>query len=126
MTSPDWRTLLGDPTITVHSEDTVLVELDEGRQHHVRIVEQGTGWALRGRSAAPDTLAVSGLDAPALWARNRHLDLVGYSVGQDGFAAVTAWLPHAGATPEEFAVVTREVAAEADRLEFYCSGQDEF
>lgn len=119
-----WQALIEDSSLTL-SEGSIYVQVNEGRGHRVQVVEQGAGWAILGRSADAGTLADAGLRATDLWERNRHQTLVGYAVGHDGAASVTSWVPFAGATPGEFQAVVREVAAEADRLEFYCHGGDE-
>jgi hypothetical protein len=105
-------------------DSSVKVSLDEGRTHYVQVLPHADGWTLVGASADAATLKLAGLTPSELWSRNRHLTLVGYSIGIHGDASVTAWVPDAGTTAEEFSLVMREVAIEADRLEFYCTGED--
>jgi hypothetical protein len=122
MTS-DWRELAGTLNVV---DNVITVQLDRARSHEVYVVEHHDGWELSGIAADAASLDHVGLTPTALWERNRYQDLIGYLVDEHGDAWVTAWLPFAGTTSEEFAVVAHEVAVEADRLEFYCTGEDAF
>ena len=104
--------------------DWVNVELDRSRRHRVQVLWHDDGWELSGRACTAAQLAAAALNNQDLWFRNRSLDLVGYVVDADGDVWVTAWLPFAGLTAPEFRVTAREVAIEADRLEFHVTGLD--
>lgn len=120
--APEWHAYL-----TEHERDGEWVRLpvDGTRGHWVLVKRHVDGWELSGGSASAKELAAAGLDAAELWRRNRHLDLVGYVVDAEGSAWVTAWIPFAGLTANEFREVAQHVAIEADRLEFYCTGRDQ-
>lgn len=102
----------------------VTVELDRNRRHRVQVIQHEDGWELSGRACTAGQLSAANLDNQDLWFRNRSLDLVGYVVDADGDVWVTAWLPFAGLTAPEFLITAREVAIEADRLEFHVTGLD--
>lgn len=121
MTS-DWRLLARAMQV---SGNAIRVPLDRNRQHLVWVLEHRDGWELSGESANAEALEQAGLTHAELWRRNRYQDLIGYVIDEEGTAWVTAWMPTAGTTAEEFALVVREVAVEADRLEFYCTGDDQ-
>ena len=118
----DWRPWVSDMEV---ADNAISVNLARNRTHTVYVLEHRDGWELSGESADAAALEASGISLADLWRRNRRLDLVGYVVDGDGTAWVSAWLPHAGTTAEEFVLVAREVAVEADRLEFHCTGVDE-
>lgn len=124
MRAPAWESLIIASDMRIIGE-SIYVTIDAVRGHRVDVVEQGEGWIVTGRSADRETLAAAGIDQSDLWERNRHQRLTGYAVGADGSASVTAWIPFAGTSPNEFQAVVREVATEADRLEYYCHGGDE-
>jgi hypothetical protein len=102
------------------------VSLEDGRHHRVEVIDHSDGWELSGAAATARQLAGAGLGVDELWQRNRLLDLVGYVIDRHGDAWVTAWLPYAGTVAEEFLEVARLVAVEADRLEYHCTGGDEY
>jgi hypothetical protein len=118
----DWRSWVAEMNV---SDNAVRVALARNRTHTVWVVDHPDGWELSGESADAAALEAASITVADLWKRNRRLDLVGYVVDTYGTAWVSAWLPHAGTTGEEFVLVAHEVAAEADRLEFHCSGADE-
>jgi hypothetical protein len=107
------------------NNDWITVALDRGREHDVQVLEHPDGWEVSGPAADSETLTEAGLTHTKLWEWNRYEDLIGYVIDEAGTAWVTAWMPKVGATAEEFEAVVREVAVEADRLEYYCSGRDE-
>jgi hypothetical protein len=118
----DWRPWVSGMDV---ADNAIRVGLARNRTHTVWVVDHQDGWELSGESADAATLERASISVAELWQRNRRLDLVGYVVDEHGTAWVSAWLPHAGTTAEEFVLVAHEVAAEADRLEFHCSGADE-
>ena len=105
--------------------DSITVELDRHRSHSVQVIQHQDGWELSGRASTAGQLPAANLDNQDLWFRNRSLDLVGYVVDARGDVWVTAWLPFAGLTDVEFLFAAREVAVEADRLEFHVTGLDD-
>lgn len=117
----DWRPWVSDMDV---ADNAINVSLARNRAHTVYVVEHSDGWEISGESADVSALEAAGISLADLWRRNRRLDLVGYVVDGNGTAWVSAWLPDAGTTAEEFVLVVHEVAVEADRLEFHCSGID--
>jgi hypothetical protein len=103
------------------SSATVTVALDQGRQHRVEVAAGQDDWVLRGLSADTETMVRIGLGPGQLWERNRGRRITGFMVDAAG-VWVTATVPQAGTSSEEFQLVAREVAREADALEFWCSG----
>jgi hypothetical protein len=117
----DWHRLAGRFEV---GDDLVFVHVGADRSHIIQVEAHPDGWELSGMVTDEHRLERAELDAAELWRRNRLLNLVGYVVDQEGNARVTAWLPYAGTTPVEFQETVRQVAIEADRLEFYLTGQD--
>jgi hypothetical protein len=105
--------------------DCISVGLDRHRSHSVQVIEHEDGWELSGCACTAGQLSAANLDNQDLWFRNRSLDLVAYVVDADGDVWVTAWLPFVGLTSAEFLFATREIAIEADRLEFHVTGLDD-
>lgn len=99
----------------------VLVLLESGRRQTISVVEHDDGWEISGLGATPTTMERIGLTPETLWQRNRTRRLTGFVVDDAG-AWVSARVPRAGLTPDEFQLVAMEVAREADLLEYQCTG----
>ncbi|MEO8501508.1 MAG: hypothetical protein ABI565_11380 [Vicinamibacteria bacterium] len=126
MTSTAWQTYAkGQPGLALNG-DGIMVELDRARSHRVQVIHHADGWELSSFACGPEQLTGANLSPQDLWYRNRSLALVGFVVDGHGDVWVTAWLPIAGLTAAEFQFAAREVAIEADRLEFHATGMDQF
>ena len=120
--APEWRSMCG-AHMTVENDD-IIVEFDSGRQHRVRVVEKDDTLELHAMVAKPGAVA-DVRDLPQrLWLHNRSAQLVSFRRDTRGRVVAHGWLPKAGLTAEEFGLVLRRLAAEADRLEFLLTGRD--
>ncbi len=103
----------------------VEVQFDNGRKQQVEVEDQGDVFLVRSIVARRGSL--EGVPDVALlaWVRNRSLSLVGFRLDERGRMIGEAWIPKAGLVDEEFQLIVRHVAAEADRFEFQLTGQDQ-
>ena len=82
----------------------VLVSLESGRKQTISVVEHDDGWEISGLGATPTTMERIGLTPEMLWQRNRTRRLTGFVVDDEG-AWVSARVPRAGLSPDEFQLV---------------------
>lgn len=119
----DWRSLCAGPRIELDGDD-VIVGLENGRKHHVRIRE--TELAFEMHTIVAQAARVR--DIPELplrlWRRNRATQLVGFRLDSRGRVCAEGWVAKAGLTAEEFQLVLHRVAVESDRFEFILTGRD--
>ena len=104
--------------------DVITVHVGRGRRHDVWVLECEDGCELAGYVGDASLLIDSGLSIVDLWIRNRTMRLAQYAVDAVGDVWVSSWAPSAGITSQDFEVLLRHVAAEADRLEYLLTGQD--
>jgi hypothetical protein len=119
----DWRQFCRVSNFTLEG-DTIRVLFAEGRQHVVRVQDEGD--AIRLRAVVVRAAAVASLPDATLrtWLRNRAISLVGFRIDERGRMLGEAWVPRAGLTAEEFRVYVHTVAAESDRFEQQLTGLD--
>ena len=123
MSDLNWRELAEAAGLDCEGK-TIRVAFKSGRSHKVKIIENEQGLLARAIAVNAANLNESGVIAEHLWRRNRSLQLVGLRIDDRGRLVAEAWLPTAGLTSEEFAVYVQAVAAEADRMEFWLTGED--
>lgn len=119
----NWSRWLRDARTKLNG-DELVVELENGRSHRVRLQE--TDDALEFRTIVARAAAVQDIsDLPIrVWRHNRAAQLVSFRIDSRGRVCAEGWAPKAGLTVEEARFVLRRVAAESDRLEFLLTGAD--
>ena len=119
----DWRLLCAGPRIELDGDD-VIVGLENGRKHRVRIRETDVLFEMHtvvARAAAVRDIP----DLPLrIWRHNRVSQLVGFRRDTRGRVCAEGWVAKAGLTAEEFQLVLHRVAVESDRFEFILTGRD--
>lgn len=120
---PEWTSWChgGD----VHLDGDVLeVLVSKERRQFVRVHEEEEELVLTSRAAqAADASDLDGLSL-RLWERNRSTPLVGFRIDARGHVVAEAALPRVGLTRSEFHVAVRNLAVEADRLEYLLTGKN--
>ena len=119
----EWRKYCEDKGISVQDGE-VKVHFANGRSQRVTVEERDD--AITMRSVAAGAAVVRELANPTLtaWQRNRISVLVAFRIDEKGRLLGEAVVPKIGLTAQEFQMVLRHLAAEADRLEFQLSGRD--
>jgi hypothetical protein len=119
----DWRALCAGPRIEFDGDD-VIVALENGRKHVVRMRE--TELAFEMHTIVAQAAKVRNVPELPLriWQRNRATQLVGFRKDSRGRVCAEGWVPKAGLTAEEFQFVLHRVAVESDRFEFILTGRD--
>ena len=120
-----WAGFASDLGVIRDDGEAVEIALSSGRKHVVEVLERDGVWELSGLVATADDLA-AGPTPVEVWRHNAHRTLTSLVVDSDGDVWVTALAPVPGLTTEEFCWLAREVAAEADRLEFRLTGRDDW
>ena len=118
-----WRTLCKAPGFSV-ADTEIEVHLHDVRTHRVAVEEKDDCYVLTAvvlRRAARER---AGVPAVRLWEMNRSLNLVGLRVDSKGRLMGEAWIPKLGVSPQEFQLVTKNLAVECDRYEFMLTGKD--
>lgn len=123
-TNPPWRALVGTAGEVTKDGSGVVVSLDGNRKHQVTVVAATGGWELSGGVVDAKALSAAGFSTTDLWKWNAERCLTAYVVEDDGDVWVTALVPSEGLSAEEFGWMLTEVAREADRLEYRCTGLD--
>lgn len=123
-TDSPWRGLVGTAGALTKDGSGVVVSLDGNRGHQITVVAATGGWELSGRVVEAQALSAAGLSTTDLWRWNAERCLTAYVVEDDGSVWVTALIPSEGLSSEEFGWMLTEVAREADRLEYRCTGLD--
>lgn len=121
---PAWRPLVGAAGALTKDGLSVVVSLDRNRTHQVTVIEAPGGWEFSGRVVDAEALSTAGISTTDLWRWNADRCLTAYVVENDGGVWVTALIPSEGLSAEEFGWMLTEVAREADRLEYRCTGLD--
>ena len=122
--SRDWHSFCNDASCGIE-DDSIDVDLVDGRSHRVRVESTSGAWQLTAVVATPSVLdQLDAFDPPSnrCWLRNRLIDLVGYRIDRRGRLVANAWVPKLGLEAEEFVIQVRLLAREADRFEFLLSG----
>jgi hypothetical protein len=121
--APDWRSLCAGPRIEFDGDD-VIVGLENGRTHRVRIRETELAFEMHTIVAKAAKIRDI-LELPLrIWERNRATQLVGFRKNSRGHVCAEGWVAKAGLTAEEFQFVLHRVAVESDRFEFILTGRD--
>lgn len=109
----------------VHLDQDVLeVLVSKERKQFVRVHEEGEDLVLTSRAAlATDASDLEGLSL-RLWERNRSTPLVGFRIDARGHVIAETVLPRVGLTRSEFHLAVRNLAEEADRLEYLLTGKN--
>lgn len=118
------RLTAGAEDLQVLSGGTIVVRLDNGREHAVQIREDRDGLVLEAWVANQRQVRRLGDVDVYAWQLNRTARLVGFRCNERGQLVAHAWTPIDGLTSNLFCLTVRTLAAEADHRELLLTGQD--
>jgi hypothetical protein len=105
------------------SGDRIAVELPQSRRHEVSVEARDGAWRIWAKAVR--STGDPEYDAIRCWKHNHGESLTSFRIDERRWLIGEAWVPFAGATPQEFAEIVRAVAIDCDRVEHLRTGRDD-
>lgn len=102
----------------------IRVLLTEERSHKVKVKAEPDSIQMKAMVARADRIHGMKDIAIHIWMRNRATALVGFRLDEKGNLIAESWIPKIGLTGQEFKLMVRSLAIEADRFEYALTGKD--